>query len=31
MSTYSTFFPNIFMAAYIEAQSLGKSVLKPTV
>ena len=31
MSTYSSFLSNIFMAAYIEKQSLSKSVFKPTV
>ena len=31
MSTYSSFLSNIFMAAYIETQSLSKSVFKPTV
>ena len=31
MSTYSSFLSNIFMAAYIETQSLSKTVFKPTV
>ena len=31
MSTYSSSLSNIFMAAYIETQSLSKTVLKPTV
>ena len=31
MSTNSSFLSNIFMAAYIETQSLSKTVFKPTV
>ena len=31
MSTYSSFLSNIFMAVYIETQSLSKTVFKPTV
>ena len=31
MSTYSSFLSNIFMAAYIETQSLSKAIIKPTV
>ena len=31
MSTNSSFFSNISMAAYIETQSLSKTVFKPTV
>ena len=31
MSTYSSFLSNIFMAAYIETESLSKTVFKPTV
>ena len=31
MSTYSSFLSNIFMAAYIETESLSKPVFKPTV
>ena len=31
MNTYSSFLSNIFMAAYIETQSLSKTVFKPTV
>ena len=31
MSTYSSFLSNIFMAAYIETQSLSKTIIKPTV
>ena len=31
MSTYSSFLSNIFIAAYIETQSLSKTVFKPTV
>ena len=31
MSTNSSFLSNIFMAAYIETQSLSKIVFKPTV
>ena len=31
MSTSSSFLSNIFMAAYIETQSLSKTVFKPTV
>ena len=30
MSTNSSFLSNIFMAAYIETQSLSKAVFKPT-
>ena len=30
MSTNSSFLSNIFMAAYIEKQSLSKTVFKPT-
>ena len=30
MSTYSSFLSNISMAAYIETQSLNKTVFKPT-
>ena len=30
MSTYSSFLSNIFMATYIEKESLSKTVFKPT-
>ena len=30
MSTYSSFLSNIFMAVYIETQSLSKTVFEPT-